>query len=223
LLRSIAAAIAAIEATVWAPFAGAAAAEAFAGRAGGVTALALTAAFAGLTVPALALVICNWRNDWAAILAGIALPLYVYAPFALGAKATGAIFWLAILLAALVLGCAKLWSLGQSTQDSAPAPTWDDVMPRFVLLLAAGFATMFWFFTFIPAIKYTVRRTADGFEIIPAFYGTIVFLIFVVPTIVWALLGARKNSDLSLALSALVLLIMGIIGVPQLFGVLSGR
>ncbi|MBM3527956.1 MAG: hypothetical protein FJX62_07675 [Alphaproteobacteria bacterium] len=224
MLRSIAAAIAAIEATVWAPFAGAAAAEAFAGRSGGVTALVLTVAFAGLTLPALVLVICNWRNDRAAILAGIALPIYAYAPFALGAKATGPIFWLAILLAALVLGCAKLWNSGPPKQESAPAPTWDDVMPRFVLLLAAGFATMFWFFAFIPAIKHTVRRTGDGFEIIPAFYGTIMFLIFVVPVIVVGVRGAAKKSpELQFALAAMVLLLMGMVGVPLFLAALSGK
>ena len=90
-------------------------------------------------------------------------------------------------------------------------------------LVGAGAGTVLWLTAFAPVIERWGDPRATGFHVIPAFYGTIFFLAFVIPLFV---IGLRRNEEprhnTVTVLLAFVAMGLVLFGLPQLLPTFEG-
>lgn len=164
--------------------------------------------------PALILAICNAALRVAFALAVVGALIYgavflVYLPVP---APTGPVLWLSALLIAILGGTYALFG---SPLAARPEQTVGQNDLRIATLYVAGVATVVWLTSFEPMIRLGNR--GDGFEVIPAFFGTIIYVPFVIPLLVMGLHGAKsRNPDLRWSVVWVTLIASGILGVPQL-------
>lgn len=172
-----------------------------------------TLTFLLLVWPALVLAICNIRLRAALALAVLAAAIYgtvflIYLPMPSGP--------VSLLAAALVVILAgTFWMFDAPplpAAETSPAPS----RLRLAALYAAGLGTVLWLSSFVPIMH--ASPGSDGFEALPAFYGTIFFFVFVLPLIVMGLRNTVRCRQIGVKmLLGTVLFCTVLFGVPQLF------
>jgi hypothetical protein len=166
-----------------------------------------------LVWPALILAICNVLLRLALALAVLGAAIYgtvflIYLPMP-----SGPVPLLAAALVAVLAG--TFWMFGTPLTPAAEA-SFETAKLRLAALYAAGLGTALWFSSFVPVMHADPR--SDGFEAIPAFYGTIFFLVFVLPLLVMGLRGTvqRQQNAVKMLLGTVIVCTV-LFGVPQLF------
>jgi hypothetical protein len=90
-------------------------------------------------------------------------------------------------------------------------------MLRLGMLCVACLGTVLWLASFMPVIEHWNDKHANGFQLIPAFYGTIFFAAFVLPLLVMALRGSQqRRPNTAMTLLVVVLVISILFGLPLL-------
>lgn len=165
--------------------------------------------------PALVLAICNVALRVAAALAAFGAVAYVYVFTAYLPPPSGTgLLTFAALFTLLVLVCAIFGIFGDHPAEAAFA----QARLRLGALYVAGMGTVLWFSSFEPVIRLAGDPRAKGFHVIPAFYGTIFFLVFVLPLLVIGLRGTERRNPAGVRLLlATILAASTLFGVPQLF------
>jgi hypothetical protein len=172
-----------------------------------------TLVFLGLVWPALILAICNTAVRPALLLVGLAAAAYgaIYAAYL--PRPSGPVPLLFAALLVVLLG--TFWMFGR---DGEPERTFEHAKSRLVALYGAGLGTVTWLSSFAYPIEVWSRGRGDGFEVIPAFYGTIFYLALVLPLTVIGLTGTeQRHATATRALLVLTIAVTAIFGLPQLF------
>jgi hypothetical protein len=178
-------------------------------------ALHATLVFLLLVWPGLILAICNVATGIAITLVGAAAAIYAAMYLAYLPKPSGTI---PLLLAALlVVLFGTFWMFGRNG-GSAVEPAFEQATSRLVVLYGAGLGTVLWLSSFVPVIEVAGKGRGDGFEVIPAFCGTIFYFVFVLPLLVIGLRGTeQRHAPAVRALLVLTFAVTLIFGAPQLF------
>jgi hypothetical protein len=102
-----------------------------------------------------------------------------------------------------------------SLEPATPNPP--SALLRLAMFCAAALGTALWLASFMPVIEHWNNKQADGFQMIPAFYGTIFFAAVVLPLLVMALRGShRRRPNTALTLMIVVLVVSALFGLPLL-------
>jgi hypothetical protein len=174
-----------------------------------------TLAFLLLAWPGLILAICNVaiRRALALTALAAAIDAAIYAAYL--PPLTGPLQLQFAALIAVLLG--TFWTFGRP--GASDGPEFEQVKLRLAVLYGAGLGTALWLSSFAVAIEVWARGRGDGFELIPAFYGTIFWLAIVLPLMVIGLGGTeRRSPTLVRFLLGLTLASSVLFGLPQLFG-----
>jgi len=175
-----------------------------------------TLTFLLLVWPGLILAICNFATRIALVLVRLAAAIYAAICLASLPRPTGTV---PLLLAALlVVTLGTFWLFGRDSEPAAE-PDFEHVKSHLVALYVAGLGTALWLSGFTYAIEVWSRGRGDGFEMIPAFYGTIFYLAVVLPLTMIGINGSERRHPIATrALLVLTLAVSMIFGLPQLFG-----
>jgi hypothetical protein len=164
--------------------------------------------------PALMLAICNVAVRRAAALAALAASIYLYMSLTYFPSLTGrgpltfAELFPLLLLVLLITS----WIYG----DRAGEAKFAQAKLRLAVLCVAGLGTVLWLSSFVPIMR--AGPGSSGFEAIPAFYGTILFLVIVLPLLVIGLRGTEQRNPTGVRLLlGTVLAASALFGLPQLF------
>lgn len=172
-----------------------------------------------LVVPAFAFAVSNVAINLAAVLMGAAVAISAYTGLVYLPKPSAMLLLLSVALLTVLFGTYFLFR----SDEHAPELPFEQANLRVMTLLGAGAGTVLWLTAFAPVIERWGDPRATGFHVIPAFYGTIFFLAFVIPLFVMGLRGSqeKKRGTVTVLLS-LVALSLVVFGLPQLLPTAMG-